>query len=204
MIILIIYLQKKNPFIFSIYKIIYSLSKNNIKSLKVIYQNRKTKKLITVIETPNSSDVEEIKFVEFKGFEKIINAKVWLKENMLIGFELKTDFGRNIKIGYGEKGEETRIADLDEENNIVLGLGVEANKFGVTNIYFYYTDKDKNQRFFNTSLLELRSKLKINEDFRKNIEVKKPEMDEVHKLMIDICELPDASFFPIISYLYDI
>ena len=196
--------SQKNPFIFHIYKIFYSLTKENIKSLKVIYRNRKTQKLITLFETPNSSDVEEIKYIEFKTFEKIINAKVWLKDFSLIGFELKTDFGRNLKIGYGENGEETSITDLEEENKIVLGMGVDANLFCVNSIYFYYIDKDKYQCFFNTGLFELRSKLKMNEIFRKNIELKKQDMDEVHKLMVDICELPDTSFFPIISYLYDI
>ena len=43
---------------------------------------------------PYSSDVEEIKYIEFKIFGKIINVKCWLKYFSLIGFELKTDFGK--------------------------------------------------------------------------------------------------------------
>ena len=80
---------------------------------------------------------------------------------------IENRFWKNLKIGYGENGEKTSITDLEDENKIVLGMGVEANQFCVSNIYFYYTDKDKYQLFFNTGLFDLRSKLKMNEELRK-------------------------------------
>lgn len=196
--------SEKNPFIFHIKKIKYSLSKEYIKSLKIIYLNKKTKKEISLIETPNFSENTEVISVEFNILERIINAKVWLKDNLLIGFELKTDSDRRIKIGYGEMGEETNIPDFEDEKNYILGFGIEASHFRVSSIYFYYANINKYGNNFNIGLFELKSKLKKNEEFRKKIEVNKPDMDELHKLIIDICELPDNLFFHIITYLYDI
>ena len=182
----------------------YSLSKEYIKSLKIIYLNKKTKEEISLIETPNFSENTEVISVEFNILEKIINAKVWLKDNILIGFELKTDCNRRIKIGYGEMGEETNIPDFEDEKNYILGFGFEASHFRVSSIYFYYGNINKSGNNFNIGLFELKSKLKKNEEFRKKIEENKPDMDDLHKLIIDICELPDNLFFHIITYLYDI
>ena len=48
---------------------------------------------------------------------------------------------RIIKIGHGEKGQEIIIPELEKENNIVIGFGVDANKKRVYSIYFYYLNR---------------------------------------------------------------
>ena len=80
-------------------------------------------------------------------------------------------------------------------------MGVQANKKRVYSIYFYYTDRKKYNNIFSPSLLFLRVKLKINDEFKNRLETKKEEMDEKHKLILDVCNLPDTQFFPIITYL---
>lgn len=50
-------------------------------------------------------------------------------------------------------------------------------------------------------LLQLRSKLKKNPEFKTQLEAKKSSLNEKQRLILDICDLPDTSFFPICSYL---
>ena len=53
----------------------------------------------------------------------------------------------------------------------------------------------------NTGLLQLRAKLKQNEQFKKELEAKKSTLTEAQKLILETCDLADAVFFPIASYI---
>ena len=53
----------------------------------------------------------------------------------------------------------------------------------------------------NQGLIQLRSKLKKNETFRKEVETKKAILNEKQSLILETCDLPDTAFFPIASYI---
>ena len=187
-------------FYFDIDQIFYSEANEYIESLKIIYRNKKTGDLIALVETPEPEKTELIQNIKFKRFEKIINAKIWLKNDTLIGLEIKTNCDRIIKIGSGKKGEEKNIPEFENDRKIILGFGVYATKKRVTSIYFYFTDREEYLKNYNFSLLELRTKLKLNKQFKENVEKRKNELNEKNKLLVEVCELPEAAFFCIASY----
>ena len=192
---------KRSIYNFQINQIFYSQTNEYIESLKVIFKDRKKGNLISLLETYEPSNTDQIKSIDFKPLEQIINIKVWVKDEKLTGFEIKTDLNRIIKIGHGEKGQEIIIPELDKENNIVVGFGVDANKKRVGSIYFYYLNKLKYYDICLPPLLFLRAKIKQNKDFTKNIKKNMPEIYEKYKLILQICDLPGSEFFPIASYL---
>ena len=149
-------------FNFDIDQIFYTETNEYIESLKIIYRNKKTGKSISLVETPEPEKTELIQNIKFKRFERIINAKIWLKNDTLIGLEIKTNCDRIIKIGSGKKGEENNIPEFENDSKIILGFGVYATKKRVTSIYFYFTDRKEYLKKINNSLLELRAKLKLN------------------------------------------
>ena len=189
-----------NHFDFYINKIFYSETNEYIESLKIIYKNIKSGKSISLLETPEPEKTEQIKSIEFNKFEKIINVKIWLKDEKLIGFEMKTNHYRNIKIGYGKNGEEINIPEFENDTKIILGMGVFATKKRVTGIYFYFIDRKEYLKCFDSGLLELRAKLKMDKKFKESIEKRKNELNEKNKLVVDVCELPGAAFFSIATY----
>ena len=86
---------------YHINKICYNLKTNEfIQSLKIIFKNRNTGKLVTLLDT----DPEDKKPNEFQleDNEEIIEVRVWEKKESLIGFEITTNANRSKKIGYGE------------------------------------------------------------------------------------------------------
>ena len=196
---------KNNPFDFFIKYIYFSLKENKyIGSLKIVYQNKKNDNLITLLETPGVLDVEELQKIEFNSYELIINMKVWVKDEILTGFEIKTIFGRNIKIGYGEKEDEIIIKELKDENCMILGFGADANSTKVTGIYCYYADSRLYDNYnFYLELHKLRVKLMLDDKYKSNILSKKSEFDDRYRFIIDVCELPNLPFFSILSYILD-
>ena len=105
------------------------------------------------------------------------------------------------KIGYGEE-ESEKIKEFEQGDKIILGFGCQANKqYGVCSIYCYYLGKRKFGIIQNSGLLQLRSKLKKNPEFKAELETKKSSLTEQQKLILDTCDLPDAAFFPFASYI---
>ena len=188
-----------SPFDFDIDKIFYTETNEYIESLKIIYKNNRSGKSI-LLETPKPEKTEEIKSIEFKKFEKIINVKMWFKDEKLIGFEMKTDHKRELKIGYGKNGEEINIPEFENDRKIILGIGVHATKKRVTGIYFYFIDRKEYLKIFDPCLLELKAKLKMDKKFKESIDKRKNELNKKNKLLVDICELPNAIFFSIATY----
>jgi len=56
--------------------------------------------------------------------EIIINLKVFLKDVLLIGFEVTTNKNHSKKFGYGQDEELIIISDLENLDNVVVGFGV--------------------------------------------------------------------------------
>ena len=72
-----------------IHQIYYHLRSNEcIQSLKIIFKNRNTGQLETLLDTDPEDDKRD-KF-QFEDNEEIIEVRVWLKKDSLIGFELTT------------------------------------------------------------------------------------------------------------------
>ena len=113
---------------------------------------------------------------------------------------MKTNHYRNIKIGYGKNGEEINIPEFENDTKIILGMGVFATKKRVTGIYFYFIDRKEYLKYFDSGLLELRAKLKMDKKFKESIEKRKNELNEKNKLVVDVCKLPGPAFFAIATY----
>lgn len=201
--------QENNPFDYFIKYIYYSLNKDKyIGSLKIVYQNINSDKLITLLDTLGTSDVADIQKIEFKSYELITNIKVWTQKDFdsdkLTGFEIKTTSGRILKIGYEEKKDEIINYEFKDEKYFILGFGVDASPTKVTSIYFYYIDRSLYKKYnLFIEILKLRAKLMLDNNYKKKVVSKKFEYDDRHRLVMDMCELPNLPFFRILSYIFD-
>ena len=185
---------------YHINKICYNLKTNEfIQSLKIIFKNRNTGKLVTLLDT----DPEDNKPNEFQleDNEEIIEVRVWEKKESLIGFEITTNANRSKKIGYGED-QSRKIEEFESKDKIIFGFGCQANKqYGVCSLYCYFMNKRKFGIVQYTGLLQLRAKLKANEDFKKSVVENKANLNDKQKLILETCDLADTAFFPVISYI---
>ena len=190
---------------YHLHKIVYTLNANQtIQSLKFLYKDRfngSIKALLDTTEGQKGNEKEEE--IEFTDLEEIIQVFFYVsKEERLVSICIETNHGKTKYIGDYSKGELIRDYDLDTKNNVVIGFGVNANKnYGVTSMFCYILDKNKYGIFQYSGLLQLRAKLKTNKDFRANLETKKDSLNESQKLLLNTCDLPDAAFFPIVSYI---
>ena len=185
---------------YHINKICYNLKTNEfIQSLKIIFKNRNTGKLVTLLDT----DPEDNKPNEFQleDNEEIIEVRVWEKKESLIGFEITTNANRSKKIGYGED-QSRKIEEFESKDKIIFGFGCQANKqYGVCSLYCYFMNKRKFGIVQYTGLLQLRAKLKANDEFKKSVEANKANLNDKQKLILETCDLADTAFFPVISYI---
>ncbi len=185
---------------YHINKICYNLKTNEfIQSLKIIFKNRNTGKLVTLLDT----DPEDKKPNEFQleDNEEIIEVRVWEKKESLIGFEITTNANRSKKIGYGED-QSRKIEEFESKDKIIFGFGCQANKqYGVCSLYCYFMNKRKFGIVQYTGLLQLRAKLKANDEFKKSVEANKANLNDKQKLILETCDLADTAFFPVISYI---
>ena len=185
---------------YHIYQIYYHLRSNEcIQSLKMIFKNRNTGQLETLLDTDPEDDKSD-KF-QFEDNEEITEVRVWLKKESLIGFELTTNKNRSKKIGFGDDNT-IKIKEFEKGDKIIFGFGCQANKqYGVCSFYCYFMDKRMYGIVLNQGLIQLRSKLKKNEAYRKEVETKKATLNEKQSLILETCDLPDTAFFPIVSYI---
>ena len=100
----------------------------------------------------NINDGQEIALIDIKSSEKdlieqemvlnneiIINLKVFLKDIVLIGFEVTTNKNHSKKFGYGQDEDLIIEPDLQNLDNVVVGFGVcYEKKLGVSSLYFRY------------------------------------------------------------------
>ena len=123
------------------------------------------------------------------------------KNDSVIGFEITTNKNKSKKFGYGVD-EPEKIKEFQNGDKIIFGFGCHANQqYGVCSIYCYYMDKRKYGIVQNSGLLQLRAKLKKNPEFKKEMEAKKASLTPQQKLILETCDLPDAAFFPLASYI---
>ena len=190
---------------YHIHKIIYTLNDSqNIQTLKMIYKSRIDGKLISLLDTIVSHKQDEKENeIEFEDNEEIKEVFFYLtKEERLGAISFKTNLGKIKQIGNQGKAEAIIDENLKDGQHIVFGFGVNAGpKFGVSSIYCYYMDKNKYGIILYGGLLHLRAKLKRNPEFKKKMLANRASLNEQQKLILDTCDLPDAAFFPIISYI---
>lgn len=190
---------------YHLHKIVYTLNANQtIQSLKFLYKDRYNGSIKTLLDTTEGVKGNEIEEeIEFSDLEEITQVFFYVsKEERLVSICIETNHGKTKYIGDSSKGELIKDDDLDTKNNVVVGFGVNANKkFGVTSMFCYILDKNKYGIFQYSGLLQLRAKLKANKDFRANLESKKDSLNENQKLLLNTCDLADAAFFPVVSYV---
>ncbi len=185
---------------FHIHEIRYRLRSNEcIQSIQVIYKNRNTGELVTLMDTDPRDDKRD-RF-EFDDSEEIKEVRVWTKKESLIGFEVTTNRNRSKKIGFGDD-ESIKIKEFEHGDKIIFGFGCHANhQYGVSSIYCYFMDKRKYGIVQNSGLIQLRAKLKLNPEFKKKLEAKMDTLNENQKIILQTCDLPDTAFFPLATYI---
>ena len=187
---------------YRLYKIKYNLKSNEfIQSLQLIFKNTSNNQLECLLDTDPSHDKENEYTLEDDTVIKIV--RYWLNDGRITGFELTTNKKTgNIKmIGY-QKNDVEKIPEFEGKTKIILGFGVNANdQYGISSFYCYYMDKKCYGMNKHAGLIQLRAKLKQNEQFKKELEAKKSTLTEAQKLILETCDLADAVFFPIASYI---
>ena len=185
---------------YHIHKIFYKLKSNEfIQSMKIVFKNRNDGHLETLLDTaPNEEKTDEY---ELDDNEEIKEVRIWKKNDSVIGFEITTNKNKSKKFGYGVD-EPEKIKEFQNGDKIIFGFGCHANQqYGVCSIYCYYMDKRKYGIVQNSGLLQLRAKLKKNPEFKKEMEAKKASLTPQQKLILETCDLADAAFFPLASYI---
>jgi len=189
---------------YHIHKIKYSLgAEQNIQSLTMIYKNRNDGHLETLLDTEKSKLQGNEEEIDFEENEEIVDVYFYTsKQNNLVSIMIKTNLDKIKYIGNKDKGELIKDRTLETEKKIILGFGVNAGKkHGVSSIYCYYIDKSKFGIIKYLGVLQLRCKLKVNQEFKNQLASQKETLNEKQKLIYDVCDLPDTGFFPIASYL---
>jgi len=185
---------------YHLHKIAYNLKENqNIQSIQLIFKNVNDGNLVNLVDT----DPAHPKTNEFilEDDEEINEVRMWTKNDCLIGFEISTTKGRFKKIGY-DSDQTIKIREFQDHDKIIYGFGFQANtNYGVSSMFCYYMDKKKYGIIKNREILKLRAKMKKNPEFKKELEDKKGVLTDEERLILSVCSLPDASFFPVASYL---
>ena len=186
---------------YDLHKIKYNLKSNEyIQSLQLIFKNRNNNKLECLLDTDPSNDKENEYILEDGTVIKIV--RCWLNNDRLTGFEITTNKkSGNIKmIGY-QKNDVEKIPEFEKKQNIILGFGVNANnQYGISSLYCYYMDKRHYGMNRHAGLIQLRAKLKANQNFKKDLEDKKDGFIPNEKLILNICDLPDIAFHKVLTF----
>ena len=173
-------------------------SNTNIQGIQFFYKNINTGEEKALIDI-KKNDGELIEQEMILNNEDIIDLKVFLKDVILVGFEVTTNKKRSKKFGYGEDEDLIAIPDLENLDKIIVGFGVCSNQDGISSIYCYYSRKRDYVFHLYTGLLSLRIKLK-DSNFKEKTKNKLPTMNDKNKLLYRICSLPDNLYFNIIKY----
>lgn len=190
---------------YKIHQIKYTLGETqNIQTLNMVYKNRNDGQLKTLLKTEKSDTNAKEEVIELGESEEIIDVYFYpsRETGRLAAIMIKTNKGNIKYIGNQDKGELVKDPALETESKIILGFGVNAGKkFGVTSIFCYYMDKSKFGILQYEGLLHLRAKLKLDQDFKKELEARKDTLDRRLKLLLATCNLPDATFFSVASFI---
>ena len=173
-------------------------SNTNIQGIQFFYKNAKTGEEKALIDI-KKNDGELIEQEMILNNEDIIDLKVFLKDVILVGFEVTTNKKRSKKFGYGEDEDLIAVPDLQNLDKIIVGFGVCNSKEGISSIYCYFSSKRDYVFHLYTGILSLRIKLKDSK-FKEETDKKLPKMNDKNKLLYRICSLPDNLYFNIIKY----
>ena len=173
-------------------------SNTNIQGIQFFYKNINTGEEKALIDI-KKNDGELIEQEMILNNEDIIDLKVFLKDVILVGFEVTTNKKRSKKFGYGEDEDLINIPDLENLDKIIVGFGVCSSEDGISSIYCYYSSKRDYVFHLYTGILSLRIKLK-DSNFKEKTDKKLPKMNDKNKLLYRICSLPDNLYFNIIKY----
>ena len=191
-----------------IHQIKYTLGENqNIQSLNMVYKNRNDGQLKTLLKTEKSFTDAKEEVIELGENEEIIDVYFYpsRQTGRLAAIMIKTNNETIKYIGNQDKGDLVKDPELTTGRKIVLGFGVNAGeKYGVSSLFCYYMDKSKFGILQYEGLLQLRAKLKQDLDFKKELEARKDTLDGKLKLLLATCNLPDATFFSVASFIMSI
>ena len=114
------------------------ISNKSIAGIQFIYRNINNGQEVALIDI-KSSEKDLIEQEMVLNNELIINLKVFLKDVLLIGFEVTTNKNHSKKFGYGQDEDLIIEPDLQNLDNVVVGFGVcYEKKLGVSSLYFRY------------------------------------------------------------------
>ena len=202
-------ISKDNPqniLDYHLQKIQYTLNKTQgIQTLQLIYKDRNDGSLKTLLDTKVSHlrDEKEPEEISFDDFEEIEDVFFYVgKDDRLAAICVKTNKNQIKYIGNKDNGELRRDEKIKEGNKIICGFGMQACiKYGVTSIYAYFMDKKIYGILQYQGLLQLRSKLKKDKEYRNELKNKRDTLNEKQKLIFDTCDMPETAFFPIACYI---
>lgn len=190
---------------YHIHKIQYSLKDNKIQSLIITYKNRYKDEEKVLFDTECSHlENETLEVITLKDEEEIEDVLFYVsKEGYLTGICITTtDNDKPQYIGNYVNGEAFKDDNLNKKQNIVISFGANASKnHGVSSIFCYYITKKDFGIIKYLGLLQLKVKLKNDEEFKKKIEEKRNTLDKDKQLLLDVCELPDPAFTPVAVYI---
>ncbi len=142
--------------------------------------------------------------IEFEDGEIIESVIIYLKKEVLCGFDITTNnitnenHQRSILIG--DRSED--VYRVPADNKVVIGIGCCANEqYGVSSIFFHRVDKLTFSISQTYGLRQLRAKIKKNPEFNEELEVLKSCLNAEQKLLCETCSLPDAVFFSVLKYV---
>lgn len=187
---------------YSLSKILCQITQNHIVGLKFFYTDRTDGSVSTFVNIEPPKDKGDLieQEMELSSFENVIDARVWLKDVKLTGFEITTSKGNIQKFGYGSDQELILIHDFENHDQAVVSFGAYYDdKEGVTGIEMDYLDKRKYYISLYSGVFYLRLKMK-KEDYRKNMDIKIKDKPEHLQVLYRTCSLPDNSFFGVMKY----
>ena len=172
-----------------------------ISGLEIYYKDRITSQEVKTIDAKKKEcgDEEEQEFT-LESNEMINKAIIW-KNDALLGFEIKTNKGREQKFGWCGEGIDVKFDEFDG-NNYVCGFfcGFD-KKDGVTSLGFYYINKRNFYLLLYFGIICLRIKLR-KEEFKNKIDEKVNRMSYSDKALYKACILPNNQFHEIFKYIF--
>ena len=165
--------------------------------IEIHYRNIMNDKNINKKEYLGSKSDHIYEFI-VRPIEYLINAKIWINDNVVQKLYLKTNKGREFEVGE-EKGEEMKIDALD--GNYIISSFFGSYKDYLNSIGFILIQtKFYMQKLF-IGYFELKAKLRKKD--KRNVILEKMEnneYDNVESALVKTCLLPDNQFNEIIKF----
>ena len=187
---------------FKLYRIrCWSVVNVGISGLEIYYKDRITSKEVKTIDAKKKEcgDEEEQEFI-LDSNEMINKAIIW-KNDALLGFEIKTNKGREQKFGWCGEGTDVKFDEFDGNNYLCGFFCGFHKKDGVISLGFYYINKRNFYLLLYLGIIYLRIKLR-KEEFKNKIDEKVNQMSYSDKALYKACILPNNQFHEIFKYIF--